>query len=50
MGDHTTFGSLQDALSFGEAYVEVSVDGVVFPPRELISSVAYSFVLGRLTD
>ena len=47
LGDDTTFGSLQEALSQGEAYIEVSVDGVVFPPRELISSVAYSFRAGE---
>ena len=43
LGDHTTFGSLTDALADGEAYVEVVVNGVVFPPRELIPSVAFTF-------
>ncbi len=43
LGDKTTFGSLTEALAGGEAYVEVIVDDVPYPPRELIPSVAYAF-------
>lgn len=47
IGDHTTFGSLEEALAGGEAYVEVSADGVAFPPRELIPSVGYALRAGE---
>lgn len=42
LGDNSTKGSLADALAGGEAYIDVTVDGVSYPPRELISSVAYA--------
>lgn len=47
LGDNPTFGSLQEALATGEAYVEVSADGVVFPPRELVPSVGFAIRAGE---
>ncbi len=47
IGANPTFGSLEEALATGEAYIEVSADGVVFPPRELIPAVGFAIRAGE---
>lgn len=42
IGDNTVSGSLVEALTNTEVWVEVAVNGVALSPRERLSSVAYS--------
>jgi hypothetical protein len=42
LGDHTTQGSLKDALSSGPLWLEVIANGTVFSPRERLTSVPFA--------
>jgi len=44
LGDNTTKGDLNNALSRGTAYLEVTADGTTFMPREALSSVPFAKV------
>jgi len=42
LGDHTVAGSLIDALTNAEVWLEVAANGTVLSPRERIAAVAYA--------
>ena len=46
IGDDTTFGSLTNALTTGEAFVEIVINGTALSPRERIAAVAYAVRAG----
>jgi hypothetical protein len=50
LGDDTVSGSLPDALTNTEIYLEVQVDGAVLMPRERVGAVSYSLMAGGVAD
>lgn len=49
IGDDTRFGSLADALTNSDVYLEVAVNGAALSPRERIASAAYAMRSGVAT-
>ena len=50
IGDDTRSGSLADALTNTEVWVEIEVDGTLLTPRERLASVGYAMVAGGVTN
>jgi len=50
LGDNTTKGDLTKALSTGEAYLEVTANGVTFEPRERLVTVPYALIAGSVME
>ena len=50
IGDDTTTGSLTDALTNTEVWIEVEVDGMMLLPRERMVAVGYALMAGGVSD